>query len=125
MENSQNKLVAKMRKMWYCEACECRRLNKFPIAKAREARYNPIIGGANMNTTAKKTAAHYAKMLTPLGREVKLNLINALSASLLSAEPYSSKRVPRSFGMAKNKLQYPDNIDFCNDEIAALFGASE
>lgn len=103
MENSQNKLVA----------------------KAREARYNPFIGGANMDANAKKTAAHYAKMLTPLGREVKLSLINVLSASLLDTESNSSKRASRSFGMAKNELQYPDNIDFCNDEIAAMFGASE
>lgn len=28
----------------------------------------------------------------------------------------------RSFGMAKGELRYPDDIDFCNDEIAAMFG---
>ena len=28
----------------------------------------------------------------------------------------------RSFGMAKGKLHYPDDIDFCNNEIAEMFG---
>ena len=25
------------------------------------------------------------------------------------------------FGMSKGKLQYPDDIDFCNNEIAEMF----
>lgn len=33
-------------------------------------------------------------------------------------------RQARSFGMAKGELRYPDDIDFCNDEIAEMFGAN-
>lgn len=32
------------------------------------------------------------------------------------------KHPKRSFGMANGELRYPDDIDFCNDEIAAMFG---
>jgi hypothetical protein len=31
----------------------------------------------------------------------------------------------RKFGCAKNELQYPDDIDFCNEEIAQMFGVDE
>ena len=31
----------------------------------------------------------------------------------------------RYFGCAKGELHYPEDIDFCNDEIAEMFGASE
>ena len=33
-------------------------------------------------------------------------------------------RQTRSFGMAKGELRYPDDIDFCNDEIAEIFGVN-
>ncbi len=46
---------------------------------------------------------------------------NCLSASLLKSERMCPSRGFRSFGMAKGELQYPDDIDFCNDEIAAMF----
>lgn len=75
-----------------------------------------------MTALAQRTAEHYAKLLAPLGRDVKLSLINSLSASLLKSE---SLRSFRSFGMAKGELQYPDDIDFCNDEIAEMFGVDE
>ncbi len=29
------------------------------------------------------------------------------------------------FGAAKGKIIYPDDIDFCNDEIAEMFGVDE
>ena len=32
------------------------------------------------------------------------------------------KRLP--FGAAKGKFRYPDDIDFCNDEIAEMFGVN-
>ena len=78
-----------------------------------------------MTATAKKMAAQYAKMLAPLGSDIKLSIINSLSASLLKAGTNRSKRGFRSFGMAKGELQYPDDIDFCNDEIAAMFGVDK
>ena len=31
----------------------------------------------------------------------------------------------RKFGIAKGELSYPDDIDFCNDEIAEMFGVDE
>lgn len=78
-----------------------------------------------MTALAQKTADHYAKMLAPLGRDVKLSIINSLSASLLESETNRSAHSFRSFGMARGKLHYPEDIDFCNDEIAQMFGANE
>ena len=76
-----------------------------------------------MDALARKTADYYAKLLAPLGRDVKLSIINTLSASLLKSETTHSSQEFRSFGMAKGELQYPDDIDFCNEEIATMFGA--
>lgn len=78
-----------------------------------------------MNAIAQKTAEHYARLLAPLGNDVKLGIINSLSASLLESEAEKPKRPRRSFGMAKGELRYPDDIDFCNDEIAEMFGVDE
>ena len=77
-----------------------------------------------MNAVAEKTAEHYARLLAPLGNDVKLGIINSLSASLLKTETERPKRPSRSFGMAKGELRYPDDIDFCNDEIAEMFGVN-
>ncbi|MDE7227713.1 MAG: hypothetical protein K2N31_05300 [Treponemataceae bacterium] len=77
-----------------------------------------------MNVIAEKTAEHYARLLAPLGSDVKLGIINSLSASLLKIETERPKRPLRSFGMAKGELRYPDDIDFCNDEIAEMFGVN-
>lgn len=74
-----------------------------------------------MNALAQKTAEYYAQLLAPLGNDVKLSIINSLSASLLKNE---TERPKRSFGMAKGELRYPDDIDFCNDEIAEMFGVN-
>ena len=74
-----------------------------------------------MNSLSKRTADYYARLLAPLSRDVKLSIINSLSASLLKSEYKHPKSKFRSFGMAKGKLQYPDDIDFCNDEIAKMF----
>ncbi|MBP5440886.1 MAG: DUF2281 domain-containing protein [Fibrobacter sp.] len=37
----------------------------------------------------------------------------------------SVKRSVKKFGVAKGKFNIPDNIDFCNDEIAEMFGVNE
>ena len=31
----------------------------------------------------------------------------------------------RKFGVAKGEFEIPDDIDFCNDEIAEMFGVDE
>ena len=36
----------------------------------------------------------------------------------------SVKRSVKKFGIAKGKFSIPDNIDFCNDEIAEMFGVN-
>ncbi len=78
-----------------------------------------------MSPTAQKIADHYVELLSTLNYEMKLSIINSLSASLLDdVSRTASKKKIRSFGMAKGKLQYPDNIDFCNDEIADMFGVN-
>lgn len=76
-----------------------------------------------MTSATQKTANRYVDFLSTLNDEIKLSIINSLSASLLQDKSNtSSKRIKRSFGMAKGKLQYPEDIDFCNDEIAEMFG---
>ena len=45
-----------------------------------------------------------------------------LRTSLSATEKAKTKRY---FGCAKGELQYPADIDFCNDEIAQMFGADE
>ena len=76
-----------------------------------------------MTSAAQKTANRYVDFLSTLNDEIKLSIINSLTASLLQDKSNtSSKRIKRSFGMAKGKLQYPEDIDFCNDEIAEMFG---
>lgn len=76
-----------------------------------------------MTSATQKTANRYVDFLSTLSDEIKLSIINSLSASLLQEKSTtSSKRIKRSFGMAKGKLQYPEDIDFCNDEIAEMFG---
>ncbi|MBO7583773.1 MAG: hypothetical protein J6T20_08270 [Treponema sp.] len=78
-----------------------------------------------MSPTAQKIADHYVELLSTLNYEMKLSIINSLSASLLDdVSRTASKKKIRSFGMAKGKLQYPDNIDFCNEEIAEMFGVN-
>ena len=79
-----------------------------------------------MTAASQKTAEHYIDLLSTLNYEIKLSIINSLSASLLNDLSHSSpQKGLRSFGMAKGKLQYPDDIDFCNDEIADMFGVNE
>lgn len=78
-----------------------------------------------MNEIAQKTAERYARLLASLGSDVKLGIINSLSASLMETESERPKRPFRSFGMARNELRYPDDIDFCNDEVSEMFGVNE
>ena len=77
-----------------------------------------------MTSIAQRTADHYMQLLAPLGKDIKLSIINSLSANLLKSESERGHKQFRSFGMAKGKLQYPDDIDFCNDEIADMFGVN-
>ena len=78
-----------------------------------------------MSPTAQKTANHYVDLLSTLDSEIKLSIIYRLSASLLNESAKSTSKKPvRSFGMAKGKLHYPEDIDFCNAEIADMFGVN-
>lgn len=78
-----------------------------------------------MTSTAQKTANRYVDFLSTLNDDVKLSIISSLSASLLKDKSKTSfTKHKRSFGMSKGKLQYPDDIDFCNDEIAEMFGVN-
>ncbi len=49
-------------------------------------------------------------------------LANAINNQNISAMPAKKKRY---FGCAKGELNYPNDIDFCNDEIAEMFGVRE
>ena len=78
-----------------------------------------------MSPAAQKKADRYVDLLSTLNDEIKLSIINSLSASLLQdMSKTPSKKGFRSFGMAKGQLLYPDDIDFCNDEIACMFGVN-
>lgn len=78
-----------------------------------------------MTPAAQKTANRYVDFLSTLNDDIKLSIISSLSASLVKNKTNtSSSKNKRSFGMLKGKLQYPDDIDFCNDEIAEMFGVN-
>lgn len=77
-----------------------------------------------MTTVAQRTAEHYIQLLAPFEDDIKLSIINSLSANLLASSTKRSHKSFRSFGMAKGKLNYPDDIDFCNDKIADVFGVN-
>ena len=34
------------------------------------------------------------------------------------------EKIPQRLGVAKGKFDVPDDIDFCNDEIAEMFGVN-
>lgn len=49
-------------------------------------------------------------------------LANAIKQKANSVDVQKKKR---HFGMAKGEFEIPDDIDFCNDEIAEMFGVNE
>ena len=56
----------------------------------------------------------------------QLNLLSYL-ANLINARQHQAvetKAVPKRLGVAKGKFEVPDDIDFCNDEIAEMFGVN-
>ncbi|MBD5426218.1 MAG: hypothetical protein HDR38_01490 [Treponema sp.] len=65
-----------------------------------------------MNAVAEKTAEHYARLLAPLGNDVKLGIINSLSASLLKTETERPMRPTRSFGMAKGETEPDEEAEY-------------
>ena len=63
-----------------------------------------------MSPTAQKIADHYVELLSTLNYEMKLSIINSLSASLLDdVSRTASKKKIRSFGMAKGKCCWIKN----------------
>ena len=56
----------------------------------------------------------------------QLSLMEYLAKAIkLRTEQSKSSTSKRYFGCAKGELSYPDDIDFCNDEIAEMFGVDE
>lgn len=49
-------------------------------------------------------------------------IVDFLESILLKAAQDHRASSSRRIGIAKGELKYPDDIDFCNDEIAELFG---
>ena len=49
-------------------------------------------------------------------------LANAIKQKTASANIQKKKRY---FGCAKGEFEIPEDIDFCNDEIAEMFGVNE
>ena len=41
------------------------------------------------------------------------------------AAPANIQKKKRYFGCAKGEFEIPEDIDFCNDEIAEMFGVNE
>lgn len=113
MENSQNKLLAKTRRTRYCEACECRRLNNFPIAKTREARYNPIIGGANMTVVVNNASEMFVQALKAMakidGASVYLDDYGYYSKKTVKSVLKADKQMQKE--RAKGKLKLYDSVD--------------
>ena len=56
-----------------------------------------------------------------------LNYVQLLQykITVLGEKKEEKPNVARRFGIAKGELHYPDDIDFCNDEIAEMFGVNE
>ena len=51
-------------------------------------------------------------------------IVDFLESILLKAAHDHRASSSRRIGIAKGELKYPDDIDFCNDEIAELFGVN-
>ena len=51
-------------------------------------------------------------------------IVDFLESILLKAAQDHRASSSRRIGIAKGELKYPDDIDFCNDEIAELFGVN-
>ncbi len=66
------------------------------------------------------------KQINDFSLSEQLYLLERLVKSIqMKTKESSSENHKRYFGCAKGELQYPENIDFCNDEIATMFGESE
>lgn len=56
----------------------------------------------------------------------QLSLMEYLAKAIRTRTEQSKADVPkRYFGCAKGDLSYLDDIDFCNDEVAEMFGVNE
>ena len=60
--------------------------------------------------------------LIPLNEQIALMAYLANAIKQNSAKMYEKKTT--RIGVAKGKFEVPDDIDFCNDEIADMFGVN-
>lgn len=56
--------------------------------------------------------------------EYEQEIADFLDSILLRVAQNRKTTGGRKFGIAKGELAYPDDIDFCNDEIAEMFGVN-
>ena len=89
------------------------RLNKFPIAKAREARYNPIIGGANMTVVVNNASEMFVQALKAMakidGASVYLDDYGYYSKKTVKSVLKADKQMQKE--RAKGKLKLYDSVD--------------
>ena len=63
--------------------------------------------------------------VTGFSLEEQISLLEYLVQAIKSQTTPQPKAPKRYFGCAKGELHYPNDIDFCNDEIAEMFGVKE
>ena len=71
---------------------------------------------------AKTNLSNLIKLLES-GREERI-IIARYGKPIVKMEIYSNVPVSKRIGVAKGKLQVPEDIDACNDEISELFGVT-
>lgn len=89
------------------------RLNNFPIAKTREARYNPIIGGANMTVVVNNASEMFVQALKAMakidGASVYLDDYGYYSKKTVKSVLKADKQMQKE--RAKGKLKLYDSVD--------------
>ena len=89
------------------------RLNKFPIAKARKTRYNPIIGGANMTVVVNNASEMFVQALKAMakidGASVYLDDYGYYSKKTVRSVLKADKQMQKE--RAKGKLKLYDSVD--------------
>lgn len=89
------------------------RLNNFPIAKTREARYNPIIGGANMTVVVNNASEMFVQALKAMakidGASVYLDDYGYYSKRTVKSVLKADKQMQKE--RAKGKLKLYDSVD--------------
>lgn len=70
--------------------------------------------------------AQVEKQIKQFSLSDQLYLLELLARTIkMKTEEPSAGNCKRYFGCAKGELHYPEDIDFCNDEIAEMFGVDK